>query len=155
VLLFQADPADMLRRLALCLKPGGIVCFHEPDWSYARSSPTAPLYDRCIRWIVEAFDRVGTSTNMGARLHHAFIQAGFRSPTMGMNALIGDADSSPEFLVATAELVMVLAPSIVGHGIATSEEIGADTLIDRLARDVAANRSLIVGRAEIVAWTNI
>src|SRR5690242_11711164 len=82
VLLFQADASDMLRRLAKLLRPGGVLVFHEPDWSLARSDPAAPTYDSCIRWIIETFNRVGTDTNMAAKLHRAFLDAGLPSPTM-------------------------------------------------------------------------
>jgi ubiquinone/menaquinone biosynthesis C-methylase UbiE len=63
VLLFQADQSDMLRRLAKLLKPGGIIVFHEPDWSFVRSDPVAPVYDRCCAWIIDTFEAVGTSSN--------------------------------------------------------------------------------------------
>ena len=45
VLLFQADAATMLRKLDRHLRPGGVIVFHEPDWSFIQSVPHAPLYD--------------------------------------------------------------------------------------------------------------
>src|SRR5262245_4019214 len=57
VLLFQTDRAHMLRRLTRHLRPGGIIAFHEPDWSVIRSSPPVPTYDRCCRWIMDAAGR--------------------------------------------------------------------------------------------------
>src|SRR5262245_3530967 len=102
VLLFQADQTDMLRRLAKLLKPGGIIVFHEPDWSFVRSDPVAPVYDRCCAWIIDTFERVGTSTNMSAKLHRAFLGAGLSPPAMQMQAVIGDAVSAAEWLRAIA-----------------------------------------------------
>jgi ubiquinone/menaquinone biosynthesis C-methylase UbiE len=61
VLMFQADPAEMLRGLARHLRPGGVIAFHEPDWAGARSVPRAPSYDRCCQWIVETFRRLGAA----------------------------------------------------------------------------------------------
>src|SRR5437868_3534742 len=110
VLMFQADPGDMLRRLAKHLRPGGIIVFHEPDWSFMRSDPIAPTYDRCGRWIIDTFDRVGTSTNMSVKLHRAFVGAGLLPPTMRMQAVIGNATSAGDWLRAVAELTIVLAP---------------------------------------------
>jgi ubiquinone/menaquinone biosynthesis C-methylase UbiE len=152
VLLFQADAGDMLRRLAKLLRPGGVLAFHEPDWSIARSYPVAPTYDACIRWITETFNRVGTDTNMGAKLHRAFLDAGLPSPTMRMQALIGDAATASEFLRAMAELAVVLAPTTEREGVASLAEIGCDTLAERIIEEVAANRSMVIGRAEIGAW---
>src|SRR5262245_17442373 len=88
VLLFQADQTDMLRRLARLLKPDGIIVFHEPDWSFARSDPVAPLYDRCCAWVTDTFASVGTDSNMSGKLHQAFLGAGLSSPTMQMQAVI-------------------------------------------------------------------
>jgi ubiquinone/menaquinone biosynthesis C-methylase UbiE len=152
VLMFQADASGMLRRLAKLLRPGGVIAFHEPDWSLARSYPAAPAYDACIRWIIETFSRVGTDTNMGAKLHRAFLDAGLPSPTMRMQALIGDAATSSEFLRSMAELAIVLAPTIEEQGVASIAEIGCDTLAERIVRDVTTNRSMVIGRAEIGAW---
>ena len=39
VLMFQADPAAMLRALTGHLRTGGVIVYHEPDWDGARSFP--------------------------------------------------------------------------------------------------------------------
>ena len=118
VLLFQADPAEMLRQLAKLLRPAGVMAFHEPDWSFVGSDPPAPAYDRCTKWTVETFDRVGTSTNMGAKLHRASSGAGL--PRRHADAgVIGDATSAAEWLRAVAELDIVLAPTMEQQGVAS------------------------------------
>jgi 2-polyprenyl-3-methyl-5-hydroxy-6-metoxy-1,4-benzoquinol methylase len=155
VLLFQADASEMLRRLAKQLRPGGIIVFHEPDWSFVRSDPVAPTYDRSCRWIIQSFDRANTSTNMGAKLHRAFVGAGLPPPTMRMQTIIGDANSAAEWLRAVADLAIVLAPTMERQGVATSAEIGSDTLADRIVQEVAAGGGIVVGRAEIGAWVRI
>ena len=155
VLMFQTDASAMLRRLARHLRPGGVIVFHEPDWSFVRSHPVAPIYDRCCRWIVDTFERVGTSTNMSARLHHAFVDAGLLPPTMRMQAVIGDAISAAEWLRAVAELTIVLAPTMEQQGVATLADLECATLGDRLIQDVAAAHSTVIGRAEIGAWVRV
>jgi SAM-dependent methyltransferase len=155
VLLFQTDQSHMLRRLAKQLKPGGIIAFHEPDWSFVRSDPVAPLYERCCAWIVDTFENVGTSSNMSAKLRQAFLGAGLSSPAMQMQAVIGDATSAAEWLGAVAELVIVLAPTIERQGIASLAEIGCETLFERLVEDVSKHRSMIIGRAEVGAWARL
>jgi SAM-dependent methyltransferase len=70
VLLFQADAAGMVRSLIRQhLRPGGLIVFHEPDWTNARSHPRAPTYDRCCQWIVDAFREAGTDTNAANNLY--------------------------------------------------------------------------------------
>src|SRR5262249_35018363 len=62
VLMFIPEPAAALTRLSSWLKPGGIVAFHELDWESARSTPVAPLYDRCCALCVETLSRKGADT---------------------------------------------------------------------------------------------
>ena len=92
---------------------------------------------------------------MSTRLRHAFLGAGLSPPNMQMQAVIGDAMSAAEWLRAVAELVIVLAPTMERQGIASLAEIGRETLVERLVEDVSKHRSMIVGRAEIGAWTRI
>ena len=89
VLLFQADPIEMVRKLAGHVRTGGLVVFHEPDWLAARSCPPAPIYDRCCGWINETFRRSGTDSNMAAGLYTIFVRAGLTAPSMRMQTFIG------------------------------------------------------------------
>lgn len=143
----------MLRKLAEHLRPGGVVVFHEPDWESARSFPAAPTYDRCCRWITETFRRAGTDTNMAGRLYGAFVGADLSAPTMRMQTFIGGGAECADFLQAVAELVGAVLPAIERLGVATTAEVELSTLADRLRREVKANGSLIIGRAEIGAWS--
>ena len=155
VLLFQSNAAEMLRELGGAVRPGGVIVFHEPDWSFVRSDPAAPVYDQCQQWVVDVFERVGTSTNMAGKLRRAFVDAGLGPPTMRMRAVLGDAETAGEWLRAVAELAIVLAPAMEQHGVASLAEIGCGTLVDRLLENVASNNSMVVGRAEIGAWVRL
>ena len=68
VLLFQPDPAAMLRGLVRHLRPGGLVVFHEPEWARAGSTPPVASWDRCCRLVVEAFAAGGADSEMGVKL---------------------------------------------------------------------------------------
>jgi SAM-dependent methyltransferase len=153
ILMFQAEPAAMLRKLAEHLRPGGVIVFHEPDWESARSFPAAPTYDRCHEWIIKTFRLVGTEARMGIRLHEAFVAAGLPAPTMRLNAIVGGAMGGSGWLDQIAALVATLAPTMERFGVATAAEIGIETLAERLHREVADGRGIIVGRSEIGAWS--
>ena len=155
VLLFQPDPADMLRRLAKLVRPGGVLVFHEPDWSFARSDPPAPLYDRCHRWVVDIFERVGTSTNMSAKLHRAFIGAGLPPPVMRMRATIGERRHRSGLAAGRGGTRHRSGTHYEEKAVASLAEMGCETLVERVIEDVAANGSMIVGRAEIGAWVRV
>jgi ubiquinone/menaquinone biosynthesis C-methylase UbiE len=156
VLWAQADPGGMLRKLAKHLRPGGVILFHELDWSFVRSEPAVPIYDRCCRWIIETFERSNASlTRTVARLHRAFLAADLPPPTMHMRTVIGDAVSAEAWLRAVADIVVTLQPAMEQHGVATSADVGADTIADRLVQAVASRRGIVVGRAEVGAWSRV
>ena len=156
VLWAQGEPSEMLRKVAKHLRPGGVVLFHELDWSFVRSEPAVPTYDRCCRWIIETFNHSNASlTNMVARLHRAFLAADLSPPAMQMRAVIGDAVSAEAWLRAVADIVITLQPAMERHGVATSADVGPDTIADRLIQEVAAGSGIVVGRAEIGAWSRV
>jgi hypothetical protein len=65
-------------------------------------------------------------------------------------------------LVAIASLVrlevdqvVTLAAEMERLGVATAGEIGLGTLADRVTQEMVANQSVIIGRAEIGAWSRV
>ena len=65
ILMYMPDPAATLRRYAGCLRPGGVVAFHEMAMGPARSVPEGPLFRESMRWIMETFVRAGFETRHG------------------------------------------------------------------------------------------
>jgi len=156
VLHHQPDPISMLRRLAKHLRPGGTILFLEPDWSFVRSEPPSPSYDRCCRWIIDIFDRAGAGiTNTGARMHRAFLAVGLPAPIMRMRMIIGDAVSASEWLRAMADIAIVMLPAMERHGVATSSDIDCDTIAKQLIQEVASSGSVVIGRADVGAWSQV
>jgi SAM-dependent methyltransferase len=156
VLWCQADLGVMLRALAKHLRPGGVIVFHEPDWSFVRSEPAIARYDRCCQWVIEAFERAGTSCmNIFPRLHRGFVSAGLPSPIMSMRTHIGDAASAADWIRAMAELFVVLAPTLEQQGARIAAEVGGDTLTRGLIEEVAAGGGIVLGRSEIGAWVRV
>ena len=89
VLMYQQDPAATLRALATRLKTGGLIVFHELDWGGARSSPPAPTYDQCCRWVIDALRCGGADPYMGTKLYSVFAQAALLPPVMHLEPPIG------------------------------------------------------------------
>ncbi len=154
VLCFQPDPAALLRAIAKQIRPGGIVVFHEPDRELMHSVPPAPIYDRACRWVSETYRRSGVDVRMGIKLYPTFLAAGLPAPTMRLHAVIGGANALDEVHL-DADQAGVLAADIVRLGVATASELDADSLVERIIREVAANQSVIIGRAEIGAWSRL
>lgn len=154
VLCFQPDPVSTLRTIAKLVRPGGIILFHEPDREQMRSFPPAPTYDRACQWLGEAYRRSGVDVRIGIKLYTMFLAAGLAAPTMRLHAVIGGAHALDEVHL-DADQAVVLAADIERLGVATAAELGADTLVERITQEMAANQSVIVGRAEIGAWSRV
>jgi len=155
VLPFQADASVMLRGLARHLLEGGLLVFHEPDWTSVRSFPPAPLYDRACRWIADTTRLSGQSWNFLDKAHDVFTRADLPPPTMRMHTFIAGNSNTREWLMAMGDIVESLLPTMLRLGVATAEEVDLENFRDRLLQEVMANRSVIVGRSEIGIWTTV
>src|SRR5262249_34966850 len=124
------------------------------DRGQMRSFPPAPTYDRACRWVGEAYRRSGVDALVGIKLYSVFQAAGLAGPTMRMHAVIGGANALDEVHLDSDQAV-VLAADIERLGIATADELGADTLVERIVREMTENESVIVGRGEIGAWARV
>jgi SAM-dependent methyltransferase len=152
ILMFQDRPAELLRRAARHVKPGGPILMHEPDWDGARSFPPAPLFDRVCDWIVRAIVAHGHASRMGKDLHATFVSAGLPAPTMGLDTLLGGGEKSAPLVGLIADLTETLAGEIERLGIATGSEIGVESLGRRMLEEAVALDAVLVGRYEIGAW---
>jgi SAM-dependent methyltransferase len=155
VLQFQPDPVAMLRQVANHLHPGGIVAFHELDWDGIRSFPPSPTYHQCCGWIVQTLRMLGAETRMGIKLHSAFVAAGLSAPSMRVGAVVGGGANSADCLNLVTDLVETLLPDMKRLGVATAADIDIETLSERISREVISLNSVIIGRAEMGAWTRV
>ena len=152
VLLYLKEPAVVLRQLAELVRPGGVIVFHEMEMTTARCVPESPLWTRTGRWIVEAFTRAGVETSMGSRMYSVFKDAGLSAPEMISG---GRVEGNPESQIFEwlAQTVRSLLPMIEKTGVATKEEVGIDTLADRLRAEMIARGAVAHAPLFVGAWT--
>jgi SAM-dependent methyltransferase len=153
VLMHQRDPAKTLRSVAAKVRGGGIVAFQEYNVT-ARSMvafPPTPLWEEALGWIAAALERAGVKTEMGFELRGAFVEAGLPEAKMELNAPVGGGPrwGGYEFAVGT---IRSLLPLMERFGIATAEEVGVETLAERLREEMVASGGVGKPPEMVSAW---
>ncbi len=139
VLLFQPDPAAMVRRLAAHARPGGV--------------PPAPIHDRCSGWIRETLRLSGVDTRMGTKLFSTFVRAGLPGPAMQLESIAAGGANNADALRLIADLAGSLAAEMERLGVAAAADLGIDDLAERMIGEAEAAGSVILSRFEVGAWS--
>jgi SAM-dependent methyltransferase len=155
VLQFLAEPAAALRLLSDRMRPGGVLAFHEIDWTGHRSFPPVPIWDRCGTLVTEVIARGGAEVASGGRLPSIFAEAGLPAPTMRMSTIVGAGANSHDVVRRMANLVISLLPRMEDLGLVASGEFEAETLAQRIGDDVRAHASFVVAGSEVTAHARV
>ena len=147
--------AATLRAVARHLKPNGILAFHEVSWGGARSLPPAPIFDACCRWLRDTVKWMKADPEMGMNLPAAFAAAGLPCPAMRVEQQIGGGEQAFEAVRLIVDLIRTQLGSVVASGVASEDEVSIETLMDRVMREIAVDRSTVVGRGEVGAWAKM
>jgi hypothetical protein len=94
----------------------------------------------------------GADMHMGIKLYGAFVAAGLPPPSMRLQSVIAGGTESRDQVRFKTDLAETLVAEMQRLGVASAEEIGIETLADRITSEVVASHSVIVGRSEICAW---
>ncbi len=154
ILFYQPEAAATIRQLTRFLKPGGIVAFHEMDFTNANSSgPPCALWDQAYWLLAEVFRRSGAPPDFGRRVGKTFLDAGLPFPTVVAEAVMGGGRGSFLYPWIANTLLSVL-PRMADLGITPPDEIALDqTLAARLEEAVVALGCQITGPMQYGAWT--
>ena len=155
VLMFQPDPAAMLRGLARHLRPGGLLAFHEIDWHGVRSYPAVPTHDRSCEWMMKTIAQSGADPRLGAKLATLMQSAGLPAPSLRLESIVSAGPDLAGLAGYTADLARTLLPAALRLGIVSAEEVDIDTLAERIRKEMLANMATVIGRGEIGAWVRI
>jgi len=138
ILLFLPDPADVLRKLARLVRPGGILVFQEPSWAtFFHLSAHLPLWTSCARLVHECLLHAGANPEMGPALYRVFQQAGLPAPKVHLEVPLG---VEPELLRWTYDLVCTLQPQMQRLNLPLDGVGDVDTLLGRIESEVAASK---------------
>lgn len=156
VLMYMADPVDALRKLVAHLKPDGIVAFQEPEYTLypAYSHPGTPLMNQLYQWILDVFEHSGAHLNMGIGLYRAFVEVGLPPPEMHLHSPIGAEKNwaGYRYMVTIFESLL---PLIQKYGIATAEQVGMNTLGERIREEVLSSKRPFFLPLHVTAHTRL
>jgi SAM-dependent methyltransferase len=154
VLLYQPDPAATLRQMTQFLKPGGIVAFHEVDFSMREfSCPPCELADQVAALIPEAFRRSGLPPDFGRRLGRVYLDAGLPFPQLAAEIPVGGGIGAHGYSWL-ASTVVSLSPRFKELGLSMPPGVVADdTLAARLEAALVASGSQTMGSTQFGAWS--
>lgn len=133
ILIHTRDPLRVLQHAKVVLREGGIAAFQEFDFShFPACHPPCPLRERVCAVFVEFFRRA-THGDMGARLYHLLVKAGFDAADCRGEFMINGADDAAHY-EWFAESLRSILPRAQQLG------IGAEFVptIDSLAEDLQA-----------------
>jgi ubiquinone/menaquinone biosynthesis C-methylase UbiE len=153
LLLFHLpDAVDVLRHhRAESLRPGGTMLAIDYDTGSARTEPHVPSVGKAKGWVEAAFAAAGANPRVGARLVPMLREAGFSDVSgFGIQAYFAAGDRPGPAVLAG--VVRTLHDTIVRHGIATAEEIGIETLEERMRHDLAAADAVLLPPTVVGAW---
>ncbi|GHF19570.1 hypothetical protein GCM10017786_61870 [Amycolatopsis deserti] len=154
VLLYTPDPAAVLRKFAGYVRPGGVVVSMEYEMSVAGLLPATPLSERITYWINEAFRRSGLDPYLGARLETVFADAGLAGATvLGLQAYRPPGDPTGGRMASG--VLRTLLPVLTRTGLATAEEVGIDTLGQRLFEDQVRSGAVFRPPTLVGGWSRI
>ena len=143
-----------LEQLLHSLRPGGVVAFQEYDLvGFADATvPFSPLWEQACQWVIQVFQQVGVELRMGMQLYATFLEVGLPAPSLRYETALGGGPAWPGYQWV-ADAVRATLPLILKFGIASAEEVGMDTLADRLREEVVSQGGVARLPALVSAWT--
>ena len=149
VLVYQADTVSAVTELAKHLRPGGTMIFQEHDTTMAPASVDSfELHRKAQSWIQHMIALEGADLHIGFNLHSIFTKAGLNVESVRAECLI----QTPDAPYNLGYIVKACLPRIIALGVATPEEIGIETLQQRLDDERNQSKSIYIGDVIFGAW---
>ena len=153
VLMYLAHPADVVRRVAQYVRPGGAVAFQEFQFEFTSlGSAPVPLFEQFRSWGLAVFRQAGIDTAMGLRLRQIFVDAGLPVPSLHLDGYIaGPGDELAARVVANS--LRSALPLVEQFGIATAAEVDIDTFAQRYLAELDSAGTVHMLPPTVRAWS--
>ncbi|WP_054085192.1 methyltransferase domain-containing protein [Pseudomonas syringae] len=151
VLMYQTGAVAVVKALAVHLRPGGVMVFQEHDTTMAPASIDAfTLHKKAQGWIQQMIAREGADLHMGFNLHGILNRAGLIVQSVRAEYVV----QTPDNAYALGYIVRACMPRIIALGVATADEIGIDTLQQRLDKERTQSSGIYIGDVMFGAWAH-
>ncbi|WP_312267774.1 methyltransferase domain-containing protein [Pseudescherichia sp.] len=149
VLMYQADTVAAITELAKHLRPGGVMIFQEHDTTMVPASiDSFELHRKAQGWIQQMIALEGADLHIGFNLHSILTNAGLNVESVRAECLV----QTPDTPYSLGNIVKACLPRIVALGVATPEEIGIETLQQRLDDERKKSKGIYIGDVIFGAW---
>lgn len=154
VLLYVAEPARLLARVAKGLTPGGILAFLEMEMNAAHQVPAVPAVKQAHDWLIEGFRRAGVWSDLGPQLWRAFRDAGLPQPQMFVRTRM-EAAPAIESTNLLTETLRSLLPMMEASGVVKASELQIESLAQRLQRALSDAQATLIMPNMVGTWTRL
>lgn len=149
VLMYQPDAVAVATVLAKHLRGGGVMVFQEHDTTMAPASIDAfTLHRQAQGWLQQMIAREGADLHIGFNLHGILTQARLDVQCVRAECLV----QTPDSPYGLGYIVGACLPRIIALGVATQEEVGIETLQQRLDEERMQSNSIYIGDVAFGAW---
>jgi SAM-dependent methyltransferase len=142
VLMYAADPVEAIRALLPHLRQGGIVAFQEFDFTSLGAVPQSEVFDQVADWWRRTATRAGVELQMGLKLFATYRAAGLPEPDLQADTIVGGGPSFGGYAYLAGVIRSVL-PLTERFGVATADEVGIDTLADRMRAEIVGSGGVL------------
>ena len=151
LLVHLSGVVDVLAHHLRNLRPGGVFIAVDYDVAGVRALPEVELYSRLTEWLRAGFAYAHGDVFVGMRFPSLFEQAGFGDVgTLGLQSYWPP--RSPVAVAYMVGAVRAMKDAIVNSGVATEEEIGLDTLEQRVGEAVDAANAVCTLPTIVGGW---
>jgi SAM-dependent methyltransferase len=151
LLMHLPDAVDVLAHQQRNLRPAGVFIAVDYDMGGARALPEVALYSQIRDWLMAGFVHAQADPCVGMRLPVLLARAGYADVgSLGLQAYW-----PPEARHAAAYAVGVvraMKDAIVASGAATEDEMGLDTLADRLGDAMQSANAVFTMPTVVAGW---
>lgn len=153
ILMHVPGPTELLKHLVTRIRTGGIVAFHENDFTFPPTAlPPTELSKQIQAWAVPPPGTPGAEMRMGTKLWQTYVDAGLPGPQFILEAVAGGGPDWPGYQYL-ADTLRSLMPMLVERQGVDPKAIDIDTLGDRLRDDVVRARGVFLMPLMFGAWS--